>query len=192
VSPEQSWAWREVYTGGVSTRKRAAVGGGVADKWGNRYEAWWTVWKGVLPVLRGQFEAIRPEPPDLAGEGAEFRLFGPIPDGSDEVHQCKRRHTTSWTVNALDTEGVLRPFGDHLAQGVRAVFASGTQSVLEGMTKKATRLSQEEWAGSLSKPERDARDELVVVWDTRARSLGPVVSADGPDDRRGHTSRRHG
>ncbi len=94
----------------------------------------------------------------------------------DEVDQCKRRHTTSWTVNALHTEGVVRPFGDHLAQGVRAVFASGTPSVLEGMSKKATRLSQEEWAGSLSKPERDARDELLVVWDTGEREVWDRLS----------------
>lgn len=37
-------------------------------------------------------------------------------------------------------------------------------------------MSQEEWAGSLSKPERDARDELLVVWDTGEREVWDRLS----------------
>jgi hypothetical protein len=49
---------------------QSAFAGGVADKWGNRYEARWTIWRGVLPVLRGEFDAdpqSRPGP-DLVVE----------------------------------------------------------------------------------------------------------------------------
>jgi len=140
------------------------VGGGVADKWGNRYEAWWTIWRGVLPVLRGEFDAIQVEPPDIAGEGAEFRLYGRRPAGPDEVHQCKRRHATSWTVRALDREGVLGPFGEHLRSGTQAVFASGTPSVLLTMAEKARQFTLGDWAARLNEPEGKARDELIQVW----------------------------
>lgn len=143
--------------------KRTAVGGGVADKWGNRYEGWWTVLSGVVPILRGKFDTIRVEPPDAAGEGVEFRLYGRQPEGPDEAHQCKRRRTTSWTVHALDVENVLAPLGRHLGEGVRVVFVSGTQSILCGMLDKAP-LSLEEWSASLSNSERKASDELVEVW----------------------------
>jgi hypothetical protein len=148
-----------------------ATGGGVADKWGNRYEAWWTVWRGLLPVLRGEFDSIQAEPPDLAGEAAEFRLYGRHPEGPEEVHQCKRRHTTSWTVPALDREGVLRPFGDHLASGTLAVFASGTPSVLLTMAEKARRLGFADWLADLNMKEDKAKDELVHRWDVTAQEV---------------------
>jgi hypothetical protein len=145
---------------------QSAFAGGVADKWGNRYEARWTIWRGVLPVLRGEFDALQVEPPDLAGEAAEFRLYGRASDGTDEVHQCKRQNAaSSWTVNALEAEGVLQPFGVHLASGTRVVFASSTPSVLRTLAEKAASpLSAEEWSANLDQTERSARDDLVQFW----------------------------
>lgn len=144
---------------------RSAFAGGVADKWGNRYEARWTIWRGVLPVLRGEFDALQVEPPDLAGEAAEFRLYSRASDGTDEVHQCKRQHATSWTVNALEAEGVLQPFGAHLASGTRVVFASSTPSVLRTLAEKAASpLSPAEWSANLNQIEQSARDDLVQIW----------------------------
>ena len=149
----------------------SAFAGGVAAKWGNRYEAWWTIWRGVLPVLRGAFEALEVERPDLAGEAAEFRLYGQTPDGTDEVHQCKRQRATSWTVRALDTEGVLQPFGEHLASGTRAVFVSATPSILRTLAEKARPLSTEKWSANLNQDERTARDELVHAWNLDERGV---------------------
>jgi hypothetical protein len=143
--------------------EQAAVGGGVADKWGNRYEGWWTIWSGVVPVLRGVFGAIRVEPPDAAGEGVEFRLYNRQPSGQDEAHQCKRHRDTFWTVHALDVDNVLAPLGRHLGDGVHGVFVSGTPSILQGMAIKAS-LPVEEWSTSLNRKETDARDELIKVW----------------------------
>jgi hypothetical protein len=144
---------------------QSAFAGGVADKWGNRYEARWTIWRGVLPVLRGEFDALQVEPPDLAGEAAEFRLYSRASNGTDEVHQCKRQHATSWTVNALEAEGVLQPFGAHLASGTRVVFASSTPSVLRTLAEKAASpLSAEEWSANLNQNEQSARDDLIQIW----------------------------
>jgi hypothetical protein len=61
---------------------QSAFAGGVAEKWGNRYEARWTIWRGVLPVLRGEFDALQVEPPDLAGEAAGFRLYSRASNGT--------------------------------------------------------------------------------------------------------------
>ena len=121
---------------------------------------------GVLPVLRGEFDALQVEPPDLAGEAAEFRLYGRASDGTDEVHQCKRQNAaSSWTVNALEAEGVLQPFGVHLASGTRVVFTSSTPSVLRTLAEKAgSPLSAEEWSANLNQTERSARDDLVQFW----------------------------
>ena len=144
---------------------QSAFAGGVADKWGNRYEARWTIWRGVLPVLRGEFDALQLERPDLAGEAAEFRLYGKASNGTDEVHQCKRQHATSWTVNALEAEGVLQPFGAHLASGTRVVFASSTPSVVRTLAEKAASpLSADEWSANLNQIEQSARDNLIQLW----------------------------
>ena len=144
---------------------QSAFAGGVADKWGNRYEARWTIWRSVLPVLRGEFDALQVEPPDLAGEAAEFRLYTRASNGTDEVHQCKRQHATSWTINALEAEGVLQPFGAHLASGTRVVFASSTPSVLRTLAEKAASpLSAEEWSANLNQTEQSALDDLVQIW----------------------------
>jgi hypothetical protein len=115
--------------------------------------------------LRGEFDAIQVEPPGISAEGAEFRLFGEQPAGVDEVHQCKRRHASSWTVRELDRAGVLAPFGRHLADGVRVVFCSGTGSVLLGMAEKARGLALTDWLASLSNVEAQATDELARSWE---------------------------
>jgi hypothetical protein len=113
----------------------------------------------------GEFDALQVEPPDLAGEAAEFRLYGRASNGTDEVHQCKRQNATSWTVNALEAEGVLQPFGAHLASGTRVVFASSTPSVLRTLAEKAAPpLSAEEWSANLNRIELSARDDLVQIW----------------------------
>src|ERR1022692_3273145 len=143
---------------------RASTSGGIDGKWGLRYEARWTVWRGVLPVLRGEFDTIQVEPPDLLGEGAEFRLFGRQPVGSDEVHQCKRRHGTSWTALALDREHLLVPFGRHLASGTSVVFASGTESVLRTAAEKARRDEADDWSADLNQKETEAKDYLMQRW----------------------------
>jgi hypothetical protein len=86
--------------------------GGVADKLGNGYEAYWTLIE-ALQVLRGQADEIRLEPFNEDATGFEFR----VTSGQSTVwHQCKRqRASSSWTPHALDTEGVLKDFGRKLS-----------------------------------------------------------------------------
>ncbi|HEX2265790.1 MAG TPA: hypothetical protein VHH14_05855, partial [Solirubrobacterales bacterium] len=60
--------------------------GGPSDKYGNRYEDRWTVYR-ALDVLREEAQAIRPEPPKPEGEGVDFWVRYP---DYVEFHQVKR------------------------------------------------------------------------------------------------------
>ena len=98
--------------------------GGPADKFGNRYETWWTVSECVR-MLRGDTEAIRIEA--LAVEKAEFV----VTTGSRrELHQVKRSHPNGkWSLAALASEGLLRTVGNALAvTDNRFVFASSSDA----------------------------------------------------------------
>ncbi|WP_416956498.1 AAA family ATPase [Streptomyces sp. Agncl-13] len=149
----------------MAGKRVSAMGGGVADKLGNRYEGWWTIWRGVVPVLRGQYDAIQVEVPGSPGEAVEFRLFGRQPSGPDQVHQCKRSRASTWTLNALRTEGLLDPFERHLRQGTEVVFASGKSCALENLSDKARRLSLEDWTTSFTEPEETDVETLIDAWE---------------------------
>ncbi|MFJ6726667.1 hypothetical protein ACIQPQ_17330 [Streptomyces sp. NPDC091281] len=150
----------------MADERASAMGGGVADKLGNRYEGWWTIWRGVVPVLRGQYDAIQVETLGPPGEAVEFRLYGHQPSGPDQVHQCKRSRASSWTLNALRTEGLLNPFGRHLSQGTEVVFVSGASCALENLSDKARRLSVEDWTTSFTAPEQGDVETLLDAWES--------------------------
>ena len=98
--------------------------GGPADKFGNRYEMWWTV-SECIRMLHGDTEAIRIEAP--AVEKAEFV----VTTGSRrELHQVKRSHPNGkWSLAALASEGLLRTVGSVLAvTDNRFVFASSSNA----------------------------------------------------------------
>lgn len=97
--------------------------GGAAEKYGNRYEGRWTV-ACMLEVMDEKADSIRLEPPDLAGQGFEFRITR---QGIQEYHQVKRQRSLgNWTLNALKREGVLTNFAAKLHEDpmVHCVFVS--------------------------------------------------------------------
>ena len=70
--------------------------GGPADKIGNRYEQWWTVYQFVR-IINGESESIRIE--DLTVDKAEFVITD---GGCREFHQVKRSHLTGkWSLSEL-------------------------------------------------------------------------------------------
>ena len=98
--------------------------GGPAEKFGNRYEKWWTVSEFVR-MLHGDTQAIRIE--DFGVEKAEFVVW----TGSRrELHQVKRSHPNGkWSLAALATGGLLRSIGAQLAGNRdRFVFVSGSDA----------------------------------------------------------------
>lgn len=97
--------------------------GGAAEKYGNRYEGRWTV-ACMLEVMDERADSIRLEPPDLEGQGFEFRITR---QGIQEYHQVKRQRSVgNWTLNALKREGVLTNFIAKLHEDpmVHCVFVS--------------------------------------------------------------------
>lgn len=150
---------------GPKTRKppkATSAAGGVAGKLGDRYEAWWTVLHGVLPILRGVFASLRVERPGLSG--IEFEVRGAI-TASDEGHQCKRTHSSSWTVKALKSEGFLPTWSALADAGTHVVFGSSRSSVVEQMAEKARRFTDPgEWIDDLESDEDSARILLEKEW----------------------------
>jgi hypothetical protein len=76
--------------------KNMPLPGGSADKLGNRYELWWTVWQ-LVRMLDGKGDSIRIEDPGVTK--AEFVIsYG----GRRELHQAKRSHPDGkWSLASL-------------------------------------------------------------------------------------------
>ncbi|WP_330256921.1 ATP-binding protein [Nocardia sp. NBC_00565] len=139
------------------------AGGGLGAKLADIYEGYWTVLRGVLPVLNSTFSTLRVEPP--GEDSIEFKLFGPAVDGPIEGHQCKRSHGTTWTLGALRSVGFLTGLRGMTDRGWRAVFVSEQMSVLGSLTEKAKRVAGDEFLRDLNKKkERPAFDELLLEW----------------------------
>ena len=100
------------------------LSGGPANKLGNRYETWWTVWQ-LVRMLRGDTDEIRLEDPSV--EKAEFVLKAGV---RRELHQVKRSHPSGkWSLAALCNDGLLQAIGEQLAgNDDRFVFASGSDA----------------------------------------------------------------
>jgi hypothetical protein len=70
--------------------------GGPADKLGNHYELWWTVWQ-LVRMLDGRGDSIRIEDPGVTK--AEFVISHA---GRRELHQAKRSHRGGkWSLASL-------------------------------------------------------------------------------------------
>jgi hypothetical protein len=75
--------------------------GGASDKFGNRYELWWTVSQFVR-MLHGQGESIRIEDPGVTK--AEFTI---VTGRRRELHQAKRSNPDGkWSLSSLAASGV--------------------------------------------------------------------------------------
>jgi hypothetical protein len=116
--------------------------GGEAEKFGNRYEGAWTV-RQLFEVLFGHAEQITVEATGENGKGVEFLLMR---GGVVEAHQVKRQRgsANSWTLRALEAEGVLAAAAHHVENGREFHFVSVVPSQrlarLAGRARRATEL----------------------------------------------------
>ncbi|WP_282045874.1 hypothetical protein [Roseibium album] len=113
-------------------------GGGIADKFGNAYEARWAV-RQLLDILNAKAESIRLEGISAAFKGFEFA----VNHGSHIAwHQTKINTAgQNWTIRALEREGVLSAFAARLQANDRdrCVFVSQSPSAdLLDLTSKAS------------------------------------------------------
>jgi hypothetical protein len=116
------------------------IPGGIADKLGNGYEAYWTVWN-ALRVIQGQAVAIKLEPFDEDADGFEFRLEE---NGIIQWHQCKRRRSGNWTIHSLASRGILADFAKKLqTPNTECVFVTSDPVVpFNSLTNKARHIEK--------------------------------------------------
>lgn len=100
--------------------------GGPSDKFGNRYELWWTV-SQLVRILQGQAESIRIEDPGVTK--AEFVI---VSEGRRELHQAKRSHQDGkWSLASLagsDVQLLQAMFAQLSGNDTRFVFVSGSDA----------------------------------------------------------------
>jgi hypothetical protein len=129
--------------------------GGPANKFGNRYEQWWTV-SQLVRILDGKAKSIRIEDP--AVDKAEFVLTA---DGYQEFHQAKRNHRDGgkWSLSSLKHEGLLQALFDQLSSNpdARFIFVSGSDAPeLRELTERARSAQNlEEFESAFIKDEKN-------------------------------------
>lgn len=113
------------------------IGGGIADKLGNTYEALWAI-LSMLEVHDGKYESMIIESLDKEFEKSEFILKR---KKANEFWQIKkgRRGDAVWSISALISEGVLQAFYERYLLGDRCVFCSEAPA---GQLKKLAQCAQ--------------------------------------------------
>ena len=138
--------------------------GGPANKFGNRYEKWWTV-SELLRMLHGKTEGLRIE--DLWVEKAEFVV---TTTSRRELHQAKRSHTSGkWSLATLSSDGLLQSIGEQLAGNYdRFVFVSGSDAPeLSELCEAASRAespAEFEYVFLAAKRRKDWLGNLLSCW----------------------------
>lgn len=141
--------------------------GGPADKLGNRYENWWTVWH-LVRMLQGACESIRIEDPGV--DKAEFVL---AVGGIREWHQAKRSHPAGrWSLSTLASANVelLQAIGALLDGNTdRFVFVSATDArelaELADRARQAETLQEFEIVFLAAKEHAERFAQLRKEWD---------------------------
>lgn len=141
----------------------SALPGGAADKLGNRYEAWWTLWR-MAGVLRGQASRIRLEPPGKTGAGVEFWVDEPGRRWFEQVKDAPAKGT--WTVGRLTSEGVLQSLKAHLERGdhVRLVLSTTARDLSDLSVRAHAANALDEYREILTKDQAPKFEELTRTW----------------------------
>ncbi len=131
--------------------------GGIANKFGQRYEDYWTV-KQLLRLLREEVQSVRLE--SFRRDEENINLFVAYRDGSLSFQQCKKS-TANWTITRLGSEGVIDAIRQHLQNDTlsRFEFVSNQEPTqLRRLTEAAGRFSiAAEFQAELeTKQEKDA------------------------------------
>lgn len=115
----------------------SSLPGGAADKLGNRYEGWWTLYR-LADVLLGCASRLRLEPPGSQGVGVEFWVDEPSGRWCEQVKDAPAKG--SWTLRRLTTEAVLPSLASHLSAGhhVRLVLSTPATE-LANLSDRASR-----------------------------------------------------
>ncbi|GAA6168248.1 NACHT domain-containing protein [Sessilibacter corallicola] len=146
--------------------------GGIADKLGNGYESKWIV-KYLLLLVADKLDWFKFEGLDPEYDGFEFACEV---DGRTEWHQTKNNCSTgNWSINALQSKGVLKAFANRLGNDSNAhcFFVSQDNAkdfrTLSEKSRTTDDLSQLE--ANLAKNHKDALTELKKHWGVDGATL---------------------
>lgn len=148
--------------------------GGAADKAGNEYEEWWTLFR-LADLLDGRATRMRLEPPGDEGEGAEFWID--LIEGQRSYEQVKHRPSGgNWTVNRLLSERVLSRLYGHVVGRERVCLVVSTAANdLHELSERARGSSQledfEEALSQVLKAEFERLATALAVDKGRVRQL---------------------
>ena len=142
--------------------------GGPADKIGNRYEQWWTVYQFVR-IINGEADSIRIEDPTI--DKAEFVITA---GGCREFHQVKRSHLRGkWSLSELGSPKHLllqAMFNQLTNTDTRFIFVSGSDAPeLRELTKRAVdaeNLAKFESEFVSAKSQKQNFNKLKGFWNT--------------------------
>lgn len=150
----------------VQGRERwmSALPGGAADKLGNRYEAWWTLYR-IADVLSGRASRIRLEPPGEMGVGTEFW----VDEASGRWHEQAKDASAggNWTLRRLIAEGVLPSLEGHLARGdyVRLVLSTPARDLAFLSSRARATETLAEYTEILTEKQRPELERLTTAWE---------------------------
>lgn len=144
--------------------------GGDADKFGNRYEARWTV-KCLLSILKGEFERMRVEPP--MENDVEFWIET---SSAIQYHQVKRQNSSAarWRISELHSRGILRTFWEKTSQPNYSFIFVSTDPVehLAEIIDRARRsIDLDEFQNELSKELNDGFVYMIEKLETTSQQL---------------------
>lgn len=149
--------------------------GGAADKYGNRFEAYWTI-DQILDIIDDKSDSICLEPVGDDGKGVEFFVRK---KGIKEFHQVKRQRTEGeWKINQLNP--ILNNFLDKLDDdNVTCIFASTISSAqLNDLTERSRdSRSYEQFEKDFlsSNVLKSLFKDICVIWENkRGKKLEPL------------------
>lgn len=139
--------------------------GGLADKYGNRYEALWLV-NCLMMVASNEYQSIKFEGIDPEFDGFEFRLKK---EGKTEWHQNKRSSPKgNWTIAALKREGVWSAFTKRLETDASAechfVSQDSAKDLRELSEEARIAESCEQYVSKLAKLKKDEFKRIADEW----------------------------
>ena len=151
----------------------SALPGGAADRLGNRYEDWWTLWR-LADLLQGRATRIRVEPPGVGGTGAEFW----IDDADGRWFEQVKNETRNWTIQRLLTGGVLTSLLRHLQDGhrVRLVTSSAARGLADLSARARVAADLPEYEEILNRAQRRDFERLAKGWGVAADQAWELVS----------------
>ena len=142
--------------------------GGASDKFGNRYEQWWTV-SEMVKILHADAESIRIEDPSVSK--AEFVV---VKNGRNQLHQAKRSHPDGkWSLAELaakDMRVLQAMHAELVGNNAEFVFVSSSDArelaELSDRSRQAADLAEFQKHFATSKQQKANLGKLTKYWDS--------------------------